>query len=377
MGKKSVEELKASLSKSKNNLQSSVATIAACEDKLVDLDKKITALRDERDKVSEQLKASQADKAKFEAEVAKLQKQIDDIAGQFRLNMGIDEVRSKLLVSALPVLDGQTLSELLGVNSSLESLKAPVSNGPAPAVKTPAVSASVPQPQANQGVSATAPKVKKWSKGAPKASGKMSVPLVDGAHMGLMFKSNMDTFRKNRVLLSINGEMFDIHEPVLMLRSAVTGDVIRSTVDNVRMFYVYAFICWLKQNGKDMSAESVFDYLVGCEYKDIGGMLIENYPPRAGKLVYYRLENDKGEVVKEVKSSTALTNVYEIYCDEFGNRILAGVLGCVTCPNCYSQVFKCYTGGSCESYRMEKCADISFSDIFKDSYLLFEEVVNA
>lgn len=144
-------------------------------------------------------------------------------------------------------------------------------------------------------------------------------------------------------------------------------------IEKLRMLYIQAFIRWMYHTGKDMSADSVMDYLLGYKYMESDGVL-SGIGGSHSALCYYRKESPSGVVVKEVNHKYPIDEVYEVYRDKDGYIIYANFSpNTATFKKLLTTMFGTYCSTKNPKVKLPKCVDIEFSEIFSDVYVAFEE----
>lgn len=152
-----------------------------------------------------------------------------------------------------------------------------------------------------------------------------------------------------------------------------TNEPTKKGIERLRMLYIQAFIRWMYHTGKDMSADSVMDYLLGYKYIESDGVL-SGIGGSHSALCYYCKESPSGVVVKEVSHKYPIDEMYEVYRDKDGYTVYASFSpNTATYKKLFVTMFGTYCSTRNPNVKLPKCVGIEFSEIFSDVYVAFEE----
>lgn len=198
------------------------------------------------------------------------------------------------------------------------------------------------------------------------------LPLADGELVGVFIKFLGKSLSRVEITVDICGDTIAV--PANIARPVGFSPEGKFTlgVDKVRVLYAFVFIEWLRRNNADMSADSIFDYLLGGRYKKEGTQVSEDFP--GSTFAYQRLETKDGVVLKEVAGVEKTTKSYVLYEDCDGNRVIGTPVATMRYSDICKRVYPCYTGGAAIKYPQEKCRRIDFRDIFDGCNITFREV---
>lgn len=362
------EEYRKSLERAEENLSKALNGIAEIEPELADVNLRLLELGERQAELSEQLRQHVEKRKFYSGKVKKIRDKLYGDVEPEKLWAGVDEIIADLLSSCsteevadianllkpcLPASDWDRL-ELFGTHAQ--------------AVTVPEES---PKPVGNRG--------KKEKKSPPPQYGENGVevlPLTNTLIVESRIKEQSSEFFNGNLQAAIrmNGEEYPLWGGALQPVDLVTGRQLRTKLDRIRLVYVSAFAKWLEMDGRDVSAPSMFDYLVSTEYTKSGKAITLARPGGNRTAVWYRLDDPSG-VVKEVKSSVAPSHTYVVYEDQYGGKIIGGTSGNFLngtfCRNIFSNYFGDNSGNK---YIQSKCRGISFDEIFKDTFLVIREV---
>lgn len=314
-----------------------------------DIDERLRVIREEKKQCESELAELESRREHLTELLAGVEAELQAAVSDEEFVKALDELVSDYLAT-------KSLKELEAIEDRLASFR-PVDTGFAPVEdgveddQVPWVSGSdVP----------TSPAVP-----AHVAEPMYRLPLADLKGVGSLFKKlgkNLDSYD---VSFEIDGCEYVFDTNIINM---IDGKKVGTYIEAIRALYVKAFIEWMRKTGVDMSAESVLDRLIGVQYTVQNGKIVPVHTG-GGQIVYYRLEDSRGTVLKESGNSDLLGKAYCVYKDENNNSIIVGAMACVTYLNVIKSAFSCYTGGASARNRSAECASIVFDDIFKDVYV--------
>lgn len=192
------------------------------------------------------------------------------------------------------------------------------------------------------------------------------VLLEDTAEVGTFIRSHSTDLLDYAFKLRIDNELFNLKVSDIVPVNRATMKPIAAKMERVRCLYFTAFLKYLELLEADMSAQSVFDYLIAYKYVNNGGKLTAVYS--GVSLDYFRLEDAKGNIIMEPEGDSSNYTLFQIYEDEAGYKIYTGVTACSTYKDVVTRSLRYYATGRSRGRAFEKCRDLVFSSIFKTTY---------
>lgn len=192
------------------------------------------------------------------------------------------------------------------------------------------------------------------------------VLLEDTAEVGTFIRSHSTDLLDYDFKLRIDNESFNLKVSDIVPVNRATMKPIAAKMERVRCLYFTAFLKYLELLEADMSAQSVFDYLIAYKYVNNDGKLTAAYS--GVSLDYFRLEDAEGNIIMEPEGDSSNYTLFQIYEDEAGYKIYTGVTACSTYKDVITRSLRYYATGRSRSRAFEKCRDLVFSSIFKTTY---------
>lgn len=383
---------RSSLVESRDSL---IAQIDSCNERITSIKSDLLETAQQIEQLTKQRDEYMLELKSEKSELESLESQLKVVNDSLSALSSGTEVRAFILETAIDIIRGMSAEELAklvadyqmyvpigselpmdvqsdyGITSNSYIEPSEEMDGVVPETSTEAPELSAPVPTAK-------PEPVKSKQTASIKSQKASAPGIDYRLQLSQFTTVAEFIKKTNIdnckaHIYFGDTCYTISGSELIPTVKGTNKPTNKGIEKLRMLYIQAFIRWMYHTGKDMSADSVMDYLLGYKYIDSDGVL-SGIGGSHSALCYYRKESPSGVVVKEVSHKYPIDEVYEVYRDKDGYIIYANFSpNTATFKKLLTTMFGTYCSTRNPKVKLPKCVGIEFSEIFSNVYVAFEE----